>query len=71
MGVAQHIILEKVHQMTASSSLRRHAAYPSKALHLARWPYGHRAVFAFQGTKMRSHCFLRLRALYDAEGGIT
>src|ERR1700728_959769 len=60
--------------MTASSSsiglfeTRPHAAHPSQAPHLARWPYGHRAFFAFQATKMRSHCFLRLHAVYDAEG---
>jgi hypothetical protein len=39
----------------------------SKALHSAPWPFGHR-VFFVPGTKMRSHCFLRLHALYDAEG---
>jgi hypothetical protein len=53
---AQHIILEKVHQMTAPSSLmgmsetRQNAACPSKALHPARWPFGHR-VFSFQARR--------------------
>src|ERR1700741_2730682 len=74
MGMAQHIILEKVHQMTASSPLTGmfeiplHASCPSRALHLARWPFGHRAFLRFRARKCGA-IVSRVLMLYTTQRG--